>query len=570
MNKKKNNESQKKNLPKALTGIDGFDEISNGGLPKNRITLICGGPGCGKTLFGMEFLANGIKKYNEPGVLVAFEENSEEIKINTESIGFGLTSLVKEKKLFIDNVYIERSEIEETGEYDLSGLFARIENAINAVKAKRIVLDTLEALFTGFSNEALLRAEIRRLFRWLKEKNVTTVVTGEKGADTISRYGLEEYVSDCVIFLDHRTNNQISTRRIRIIKYRGSSHETNEYPFIISNEGIVVVPISSLRLAHKVSSDRISTGIGHLDSMLGGKGYFKGSSILITGPAGSGKTSILSHYASAACKRGEKILFLSFEESFHQIIRNMNSIGIHLESFVKKGLLTIIANRPSLCSLETHMTLIFEYVKKYNPQSIIIDPINSLIEMGSANEVRAMLVRIIDVLKTMGITSVYTNLTSGDDSLEKTEANISSLSDTWILLKNIEYGGERNRGLFVLKSRGMAHSNQIREFVISDKGIELTNVYIGQKDVLTGTSRIIQENIEREEIINNQNECEARKHNIEWKRVTIEAGIAALQAELKFEEFEFNKSIELNKYRNRRIKEYQKKMGEMRKDDTGQ
>lgn len=462
-------------LQKTPTGIHGLDEITEGGLPKGRPTLLCGSAGCGKTLLSMEFLVRGATQYNEPGVFICFEEKMEELATNIASLGFDLQALEKNRKISIDHVHLERREIEETGEYDLDGLFIRIGHAIDSINAKRVVIDTLEALFAGLSNDAILRSELRRLFAWLKEKGVTAIITGERAQGQLTRHGLEEYVSDCVILLDHRVTDQLSTRRMRVVKYRGSSHGTNEYPFLIDEEGISVIPITSLGLIHEVTSERISTGVLKLDMMMGNKGFYRGSSVLVSGTAGTGKSSLAASFVRAACARHEKVLYFAFEESPGQIVRNMQSIGIDLGRYVKKGFLNIHSSRPTLHGVEMHLAVMHKLVKEFKPKVVVVDPINNLLTNASGSEVRAMLVRLVDFLKTEKITAFFTNLTSANqDSLEETEVGLSSLMDTWLLIKDIEFGTERTRGLYILKSRGMAHSQQIREFHLTDKGVDLS------------------------------------------------------------------------------------------------
>jgi circadian clock protein KaiC len=456
-------------LPKAATGITGLDEITLGGLPRGRPTLICGGAGSGKTLFAMEFLLRGVLQFDEPGVFMAFEETEQDLAQNVRSLGFDVEALVAKKKLAVDYVHVERSEIDETGEYDLEGLFVRLGAAIDEVGAKRVVLDTLESLFSGFSNAAVLRAELRRLFRWLKDRGVTAVITGERGEGALTRQGLEEYVSDCVILLDHRVVEQVSTRRLRIVKYRGTSHGTNEYPFLIDEQGISVLPLTSLGLDHPVSEERISAGIPGLDAMLGGKGYFRGSSIMISGTAGTGKSSLAAHFADATCRRGERCLLFAFEESPAQILRNMRSIGLDLERWIDKGLLRIESSRPTLFGLEMHLVHIHKRVKEFDPQVVILDPMSNFTASGSAAQAEAMLVRLIDFLKTRGVTAMLVYLTANVG--EAKGSGISSLIDTWVLLLDIEVGAEHRRVLHVLKSRGMQHSNEVREFQLTAKGI---------------------------------------------------------------------------------------------------
>ena len=516
-------------LEKSPTGISGLDEITGGGLPKGRPTLICGSAGCGKTLLAMEFVVRGALQYGEPGVFMAFEENADELKKNFASLGFDLNALSARKKIAIDHVFIERSEIEETGEYDLEGLFVRLGHAIDSIGAKRVVLDTIEALFSGFSNISILRAELRRLFRWLKEKGVTAIITGERGDGTLTRHGLEEYVADCVIMLDHRVAEQVSTRRLRIIKYRGTSHGTNEYPFLIDDQGISVMPITSVKLDHKVSNERISTGIPRLDTMLGGKGYFRGSSILVSGTAGTGKSSTAALFAQATCKRGERCLYFAFEESQNQILRNMRSIGLNLEPWTKKGLLKFHTTRPASSGLEMHLAVMHKEVRTFKAKVVIVDPITNLVSAGFAADAKLMLTRLLDYLKMEQITTLFTNLTSfASASLEHTDLGLSSLMDTWLLLRDVESHGERNRGLYILKSRGMAHSNQIREFVITDKGINLLDVYLQPGGFLMGTARQQKEAQEKAESIVSHQEIGGKQREHDLKRKTLEGQIAAL------------------------------------------
>lgn len=476
-------------LAKAKTGIIGLDEITTGGLPQGRPTLICGGPGCGKTLFAIEFIVKGAMLYNEPGVFMTFEEKAEELTANVTSLGFDLDMLQKNKKIRIDYVYIQRNEIEETGEYDLDGLFIRLEHAIDNIGAKRVVLDTMENLFAGLTNQGILRAELRRLFQWLKEKKVTAIITGEKGEGLLTRHGLEEYVSDCVILLDHRVIDQVSTRRLRIIKYRGSVHGTNEYPFLIDEDGISVLPVTSMRLSKDVSTERISSGIKGVDEMLDNKGFYRGSSILVSGTSGTGKTTIAALFAQATSKRQERCLFFAFEESPQQIIRNMRSIGLNLEPYVKRKLLQFHSYHPTEHGLEMHLVNIDKLIRQFKPGVVILDPITNLINVGMVREVKSMLMRLIDIFQSKGITVLFTALTLDTSFTEKTDEGISSLVDAWIQVRDIETNGERNRGIYIMKSRGMKHSKQVREFVMSDNGVKLEDIYLGPDGVLVGSAR---------------------------------------------------------------------------------
>jgi circadian clock protein KaiC len=465
--------AQRNEIPKARTGIPGLDEITNGGLPAGRPTLVAGGPGSGKTLLGVSFLVEGAQRFNEPGVLVTFEENANELATDVRSLGYDLHELCAEKKLLVDYIHVDRSEIEETGEYDLEGLFVRLEHAIKEIGAKRVVLDTIETLFGGLKDTGILRAELRRLFRWLRDRGMTTVVTAERGEREFTRQGLEEYITDAVISLDHRVHDQISTRRIRVVKYRGSTHGTNEYPFLINRDGISVLPVTSLMLQHEAPSDRVSTGLADVDDMLGGKGFYRSSTVLMSGTAGTGKTTLAAHFVDAACARGEKCMYFLFEESPQQLLRNMKSAGIHLERWVDKGLLVFHADRPNRHGLETHLVEMHHAVETAKPAVVVVDPITNLMAVGTNADVRAMLTRIIDFLKMRGVTALFTSLTSSQSSLEETESMISSLMDTWILVTADTTGDRRVRKLNVLKSRGMPHSDEVRSFRFTEKGIQL-------------------------------------------------------------------------------------------------
>ncbi|VFU13604.1 KaiC-like protein 1 [anaerobic digester metagenome] len=553
--------SRELRLEKSPTGIRGFDEITQGGLPRGRTSLVTGGPGTGKTMFAMEFLVNGVIRHGEPGVFVSFEESREELIANSASLGFSLPELCESNRLYVDYVHVERSEIEETGEYDLEGLFIRLSHAINTVGAKRLVLDTIETLFSGLSNTSILRAELRRLFRWLKDKGMTTIVTGERGAGSLTREGLEEYVSDCVILLDHRVAEQVSTRRLRVVKYRGTEHGTNEYPFLISDRGLMVLPITSMKLDYEASEERVSSGIPRLDDMLGGKGFYRGSLVLVSGTAGTGKTSVAAAFAEAACRRGERCMYFAFEESARQVVRNMRSIGLDLDRWVEKGLLKIVGQRPTVHGLEHHLMTLQLMIDDFDPAAVVGDPVTNLIQVGTASDVRATLVRLVDHLKGRNITAIFTSLTSGGAVAEKTDVGISSLADTWMILKNLETGGERNRVITILKSRGMAHSNQVREFQLTSKGIDLVDVYAGPEGVLTGSARIFREAALRLEI----DRLDAQRKK---KRALLEEQIARLRSELEGEEREIEGRIRLEKLKMNTILQKRKEMGISRKAET--
>ncbi|HEY9647287.1 MAG TPA: circadian clock protein KaiC [Chroococcidiopsis sp.] len=530
-------------LVKCPTGIQGLDEITDGGLPQGRPTLVCGAAGCGKTLLAMEFLVRGATQYGEPGVFIAFEETAEELAQNVASLGWNLNQLRAEKKIEIDCFYIDPAEIQETGEYDLEGIFIRLGNAIDSIGAKRVVLDTIEVLFSGLSNVAIVRAELRRLFRWLKTKGVTAIVTGERGDNNLTRQGLEEYVSDCVIRLDQRTHEELATRRLQIVKYRGSHHGSNEYPFLIDKDGISVLPLTSVGLNHTVSTERIPTGVPRLDTMLGGKGYFRGSSILVTGMAGTGKSTIAAHFAAATCQRGERCLYVAFEEAPQQILRNMRSVGLDLEPYIQQDLLHIQALRPTTHSLELHLVQIHRWLNAFQPVAVVIDPISNLTSTGSLLQAKSFFMRLIDHLKAQQITVLMTNLIAAGTPLEHTEIGISSLMDTWLEVRSIESNGERNRLLQLLKSRGMSHSNQVREFRLTSQGIELVNVYLGQGQVLAGTARAIQEAADEKLRLQRQQQAASRRRSLEQQRQITQAQLATLQMQLEAENAEFDQLL---------------------------
>ncbi|MBD2464771.1 circadian clock protein KaiC [Oscillatoria sp. FACHB-1407] len=554
-------------LSKCPTGIQGLDEITEGGLPKGRPTLVCGSAGCGKTLLGLEFLVRGATQYGEPGVFISFEETVEELTQNVASLGWDLSQLIANKQLEIDCFYIDPAEIQETGEYDLEGLFIRLGSAIDRVGAKRIVLDTIEVLFSGLSNVAIVRAELRRLFRWLKTKGVTAIITGERGENNLTRQGLEEYVSDCVIRLDQRIFEELSTRRLQVLKYRGSQHGSNEYPFLIDKDGISVLPLSSIGLNHRVSSDRISSGIPRLDTMLDGQGYFRGSSILVTGMAGTGKSTIAAHFAAAACQRGERCLYLAFEEAPQQILRNMRSVNLDLEPYIQKGLLHIEALRPTVYSLELHLVQIHRWLNTVQPSTMIIDPISNLILTGTLLQARSFFIRLIDYLKSQQITVLMTNLIAAGMPLEHTEMGVSSLMDTWLEVRAVEGNGERNRLLQLVKSRGMAHSNQVREFRLTGQGVDLLDVYLGQNQVLTGTARAAQESADKQARLQQQQQVARRRRQLEQQQKMIQDQIATLQMQMESESAELEHLLQEEKLYAANLLQDQQSMARLRQAD---
>lgn len=531
-------------LVKCSTGIKGLDEITFGGLPKGRPTLVCGKAGCGKTLMAMEFLVRGATEYGEAGVFMSFEESASELIENVASLGWDLETLIAERKIALNYVQLDRSQMQETGEYDLEALFIRLGYAIDSIQAKRVVLDTLEVLLAGLPNEAIVRAELRRLFLWLKSKGVTAIVTSESGENALTRQGIEEYVSDCVIRLDQRVVNELSTRRLHIVKYRGSRHGSNEYPFLIESQGISVLPITSVELNYQVSDERLSTGIPRLDTMLEGRGYYRGSSILISGTAGTGKSSLSAHLASATCQRGERCLYVAFEESAHQIVRNMRSIGIDLAGFIKTDLLKIQSLRPTVYGLETHLVKLTQWINEFQPSLVIIDPISNLAATGTELQLKSFLMRLIDYLKTHQITTVLTSLMIGGNPVEQTEQGVSSLMDTWLMLRDFESNGERNRLLYLLKSRGMEHSNQVREFRLTKAGIELVDVYLGAGGVMAGTARAVQEAQERAAELARRQEIEQKQRDLKRKQQLMEAQVAALKAQFEADKEEIERLVQ--------------------------
>lgn len=525
-------------LLKSSTGIQGLDELTGGGLPTGRPTLVCGGPGCGKTLLGAQFLVHGAVHLGEPRVFISFEETAADLTLNMSSLGVDLADLVARRLLALDFVRVNRSELEESGEYDLEGLFIRMGHAIDSIGAKRVVLDTIESLFTCLPNQGILRAELRRLFFWLKEKGVTVVITGERGSEpgALTRQGLEEYVTDCVIVLDHRVTGTISSRRLRVVKYRGSTHGTNEYPFLIDEAGISVLPVTSLGLQHEASLERVPSGVKGLDAMLGGEGYFRGSSVLVSGTAGTGKSSLAAHFTASACGRGERVMYFAFEESASQIMRNMRSIGIDLAPWAAQGLLEFHASRPTMSGLELHLAKMLKEIGRYQPAVVVVDPLNSFVTVGNEDDVKLMLLRLVDALKLRQITAFFTSLTAGGSALEQTDVAISSLIDTWLLVRDLESGGERNRGLYILKSRGMRHSNQIREFSLTAQGIELRDAYLGPAGVLTGSARLAQEAQELAAQTRTDQEIARKQVELRRKQAAMEAQIAAIRAEFAVQE----------------------------------
>ncbi len=528
-------------LPKAPTGILGFDDITFGGLPAGRPTLICGAAGSGKTLFAATFLVHGAVQFDEPGVFMSFEERAEDLAANVASLGYNLDGLITENKIAIDYVRVERSEIEETGEYDLEGLFVRLGFAVDSIGAKRVALDTIETLFAGLSNTSIVRSELRRLFSWLKERGLTAVITGERGEGEFTRQGLEEYISDCVVLLDNRVQDQITTRRLRVVKYRGSAHGTNEYPFLIDEGGVSVLPVTAAGLIHGVSSEIVPSGIPALDAMLGVGGFYRGSSVLISGLAGTGKTTLSAIFANAACARGERCLMFVFEESAEQICRNAHSVGLDLQKHLDTGRLSFEAARPSLYGLETHLARMHRDLDRFKPDVVVIDPISAL--RGPGVEVHGTLLRMVDLLKSRGITAVFTSLRNDGGMFDVVDQGLSSLMDTWIKLVDMEANGEMNRVLYVVKSRSMSHSNQFREYRMTGTGVEIIEPYIGPEGVLTGTARVTQVARKQATQLRRRQDAEQRQHELRRRREAMESQIAEMRGALEAQEEEAHRLL---------------------------
>ena len=558
---------QRRQLPKVLTGIEGLDIITEGGLPKGRASLICGGTGTGKTLLAMEFLLRGATQYDEPGVFMAFEESTNDLITNVASIGFDLDGLIASKKIVVDFVYMDQYEIVEAGEYNLDALFIRLGAAIDSIGAKRVVLDTIESLFSNLPNPAILRAELRRLFFWLKKKGVTAVITAEGGTDTLSRHGIEEYVSDCVIKVSVSIEERVASRRLRIVKYRGTSHGTNEFPFLIDGNGISLIPITSSSLEHIVSTTRVSSGIQRLDAMLGGNGFFEDSVIMISGSPGTGKTTFMAHFADAACRRNERVVYFSFEESSDQIIRNMRSVGLNLDHWVKKGLLVMECRRITQYGLDMHLLLAQKLIAEYTPKVIIMDPVTSFDDIANTSDVKRIVMKFVDLMKSLGITIVFGSLTPSEVQSDSSSVNISSIIDSWILLRDLESNGERSRTIFVLKSRGMSHSNQVREFLMTDHGIEICDVYIGTGGVATGGARLNMLAQEKALGLKLQEEIELRQFDLENKRSILDSRIAAMRAEFAAQEASNLKMIAQEKNRQAQLSTDRAVMGKIRNVD---
>jgi circadian clock protein KaiC len=550
-------------VAKTPTGIAGFDQITDGGLPSGRPTLICGGPGSGKTIFAIEFLVRGAER-GEPGVFVSFEESADDLERNMAALGFDLERLTAQKLLAVDYVHLDPAEIEEAGGYSLDGLFVRLEHAIDSIGAKRVAIDTLEVLFGTLHDDAVVRAETQRLFRFLKDRGVTVVVTAEAGIHTLTRQGLEEYVSDCVVSLNQKVSDQSATRYLRIVKYRGSNHGTNEYPFLI-DRGFSVVPATSLQLDYQVSLDRISSGVPSLDTMLSGNGFFRTSTVLISGSAGCGKSILAAHLANATCERGERAMLFAFEESPSQIVRNMRSVGLDLQKWQDRGLLQVRATRPSLYGLEMHLVSMHKAISEFRPNTVVLDPISSFMSAGTPYQIKAMLVRLFDWLKTQQITGLVTCLTT-PQTREETDIGISSLIDTWIEVRDLEFAGERNRALYLLKSRGMSHSNQVRELIISDSGVSLADVFSGPDGVLVGSAKSSELRKRAREERERAADAARSERLLELKRETLEARIASLRAEYAAQEEEVQRILSAARDRAEAVRVDQDSVAQMRNE----
>lgn len=553
-------------VKKTPTGIEGLDDITSGGLPCGRSTLLCGGTGTGKTLFALEFLIQGAVLYGEAGVFFSFEEDAIELCRNVDSFGFNVSTLIDENRIEIDHVQLERNQV--NGPYDLDGLFIRLDLALKKVNAKRVVLDSVDMLFMALPNPVLIREEIRRLLHWLKARGLTVIITAESGITNLTRDGMEEYVSDCVILLENRVTRHATTRLLRIVKYRGSAHGSNEYPFLITEKGISVLPITALSLDLPVSEERISTGVPRLDSMLGGKGYFRGSTILVSGPPGSGKSSLAAKFAQATCAKEERCLYFSLEEPRNQIIRNMRSVGIDLQPLLDDGLLQFVMTRPSLYGLEMHLAKFHQAINEFKPSTVIFDPISTLHSLEDPTALKSMLLRLVNFLKSQQITSNFVTLSGHAATPTTPDIGISSIIDTWLQLRDIETNGERNRLMLVLKSRGMSHSNQMREFTLSEHGIELSDVYTGSAGVLTGSARLGQEAQEKLIALTHKYDIEYRTLELDRKRKLKDAQIAAIEAEFNAHQAELARLTELDRQGAIQSSETNRKMSKLRQSDT--
>jgi circadian clock protein KaiC len=554
-------------LQKVPTGIEGLDEITGGGLPLGRSTLVCGGTGTGKTLFALEFLIHGALEYGEPGVFLTFEENADELSRNVASFGFDVNSLIAKNKIEIDHVQFESTQV--SGPYDLNGLFIRLETALKKTNAKRVVLDSVDVLFLTFSNAVLVRAEMRRLLAWLKERSLTVIITAESGESALTREGIEEYVSDCVISLENRIVRHAATRLLRIVKYRGSAHGSNEYPFLIGHNGISVLPVTSLNLELPASDECVSSGIARLDNMLGNKGFYRGSTILLSGPPGSGKSSIAAKFAQTSCASGERCLYFSLEEPRDQIVRNMRSIGVDLQPLIDSKVLKFFVSRPSLYGLEMHLAKFHQMISEFKPSVVVFDPISTLQTIEDPAALKLMLLRLVNFLKSLQITTFLIAVTE-DGALPATlDIGISSMNDTWLQLRNVETNGERNRLILVFKSRGMSHSNQLREFTLSENGIELSDVYIGTSGVLTGSARIAQEAKEKLALLAHQYDIEYQAQELARKRKLKDARIVAIEAEFAASEAEQRRLTELDQQEQLQSIETGKSMSKLRQSDPG-
>ncbi len=517
-------------LAKVPTGIEGFDEITFGGLPAGRTTLLTGLSGSGKTVFGMQFLAQGAARYGEPGVLVGFEETEDELITNAASLGFDFANLISAGKLVIDRISVEPDVVVETGRYDLSALHIRIEHAVDSIGARRIVLDGIPALFYGLTDTSAVRIALTRLYAWLKSKGLTALVTAESNTE-LAQHGLGLSLTDCIVVAGERTRENVSTRYLRVAKYRGSAHGTSEYPCLIGSTGYKVIPLTSITVDYEASTERISTGIPRLDTMLGGQGFYRGNSVMVTGGAGTGKSSLAAHLALATCQRGKRCLYFAFEESQEEVMRNMRSIGVDLRPQVAAGLLKFRSSRATMFGLEMHLAMMENEIAAFQPHVVILDPVSNLLSIGSFNEVRAMVSRLVDFLKGRGITSLLTSLSMTDPP--ESDVGVSSLVDTWMLLTNFEANGEQTRLLRILKSRGSAHSSQVREFIMTDRGVRLEDVYLGPEGMLTGTARKAQEARELAEADLRLREMERKERQYQQRRAALQAQVAALQAEIE-------------------------------------
>ena len=552
------------------TGVKGLDDVLGGGIPQGHAMLLVGKPGTGKSILSMEYLLHGIELHKENGVYISFEESEKQIISNAASFGWKFEEMVKKNKLAISYIDMQPEQMRTVGDYDLSALILRVKGAIKKVNARRVVIDGINNLLSTFDDERIIRSDLLRLIREIKEVNATIFITGERGHDSWSKMGFEEYLADGLMHLDNRTDGNYQTREIQVVKCRGINHYTGKSPFIINSEGMSIRPLITADFDYKVLKSRVSTGIADIDNMLGGKGLYRGSTVYITGPSGAGKTSISSSFANGACSRGERALFLAFEESSDQIIRNMKSIGLSLDKWVNEKLLYFYTARATTNSLEGHLDNIMTMVREVEPTCVVLDPISAFRPIANENETKLMLIRLNDYLRARKITTVFTALSSDGEYSEHADVQLSSIADTWIVVRIMDYKGERNNVMQLMKSRGMSHSRQMKEMYFTGNGLKLQNVYQGPEGVLTGAARIGQEKYEKLKEARNVIEIDKNRKKIERKKSLLEASIEALKHEYEEELEALHAAIEEAEEQNSKIKETRKEIENIESIQSGE